>query len=148
MDFDEERDYAESLLIEALSQLWTWRKTPRFYPDCSLPQQSESGGIVHPQDRFRLDGGRPGVVCAPSTLLQLHLVSTGSGTTAAGCNIWMWRYGRNRPRMVSIVEAERIRVEPLSESRTRATETRRSEAAAAAGAAQGGGGPAGPGGAD
>ncbi len=38
--------------------------------------------------------------------------------------------------------AERIRAERLSESRTRAAETRkrRSEAAAAAGAAQGGGG--------
>jgi hypothetical protein len=57
-------------------------------------------------------------------------------------NIWMWRYGRGRPRMVSIAEAGRIRVERLSESRIRAAETRkrRSEAAAAAGAAQGGGG--------
>ena len=44
--------------------------------------------------------------------------------------------------MVSIADAERIRAERLSESRTRAAETRkrRSEAAAAAGAAQGGGG--------
>jgi hypothetical protein len=44
--------------------------------------------------------------------------------------------------MVSITEAERIRAERLSESRTRAAETRkrRSEAAAAAGAALGGGG--------
>jgi hypothetical protein len=44
--------------------------------------------------------------------------------------------------MVSINEAERIRAEWLSESRTRAAETRKrsSEAAAAAGAAQGGGG--------
>jgi hypothetical protein len=38
----------------------------------------EKRGIVQRQDRFRLAGGRrrrPGVVCAPSTLLQLHLVS-------------------------------------------------------------------------
>jgi hypothetical protein len=52
----------------------------------------------------------------------------------------MWRYGRGRPRMVSIAEAERIRAERLSESRTRAAETTRklrSEAAAAAGTAQG-----------
>ncbi len=44
--------------------------------------------------------------------------------------------------MVSIAEAERIRAERLSESRTRAAETRNrcSVAAAAAGAAQGGGG--------
>ncbi len=42
--------------------------------------------------------------------------------------------------MVSIAEAERIRAERFSESRTRAEETRkrRSVAAAAAGAAQGG----------
>ncbi len=46
------------------------------------------------------------------------------------------------PQMVSIAEVERIRAERLSESRTRAAETRkrRSVAAAAAGAAQGGGG--------
>ena len=57
-------------------------------------------------------------------------------------NIWTRRYGRGRPRMVSIAKAERIRAERLSESRTRAAETRkrRSVAAAAAGAAQGGGG--------
>ncbi len=56
-------------------------------------------------------------------------------------NIWMWRYGLGRPRMVSIAEAERISAELLNESRTRAPETRkrRSKAAAAAGAAQGGG---------
>jgi hypothetical protein len=44
--------------------------------------------------------------------------------------------------MVSIAEAERIRAERLSESRTRAAETRKrcSVAAAAAGAAQGSGG--------
>ncbi len=45
--------------------------------------------------------------------------------------IWMWRYGRCRPRMVSIAKAERIRAERLSESRIRARK-RRSEAAAAA----------------
>ena len=56
-------------------------------------------------------------------------------------NIWTWRYGRGRPQMVSIAEAERIRSERLSESRIRAAETRkrRSEAADAAGAAEGGG---------
>ena len=54
-------------------------------------------------------------------------------------NIRMWRYGRGRPRMVSIAEAEKIRAERLSESRIRAAETRKrsSEAAAAAGAADG-----------
>jgi hypothetical protein len=70
----------------------------------------------------------------------------GNGSRLYEVNIWMWRYGRGRPRMVSIAEAERIRpiirAERLSESRTRAAETRkrRSVAAAAAGAAQGGGG--------
>jgi hypothetical protein len=62
------------------------------------------------------------------------------GTLFIGTHIWMWQYGRGSPRMVSIAEAERIRREHISESRTRAGETskRRSEAAAAAGAAEGG----------
>ncbi len=62
----------------------------------------------------------------------------GKGSRLYEVNIWMWRYGR----VVSIAEADRIRTERLSESRTRAAEMRkrRSEAAAAAGAAQGGGG--------
>jgi hypothetical protein len=66
----------------------------------------------------------------------------GNGSRLYEVNIWMWRYGRGRPRMVSIADAERIRAERVCESRTRAAETRkrRSEAAAAAGAAQGGGG--------
>ena len=34
-------------------------------------------------------------------------------------NIWMWRYGRGLSRMVSIAEAERIRIERVSESRQR-----------------------------
>ncbi len=48
-------------------------------------------------------------------------------------DFWMWRYGRGRPQMVSIAEAERIRAGRLSESRTRAAETRqrRSDAAVA-----------------
>ncbi len=63
-----------------------------------------------------------------------------NGSRLYEVNIWMWRYGRGRPRMISIAEAERIRAERLSESRTRVAETRKrsSEAAAAAGAAQGG----------
>ena len=52
-------------------------------------------------------------------------------------NIWMWRYCRDHPQMVSITEAERIRRESVRESRIRAAETRKrsSEAAAAAAAA-------------
>jgi hypothetical protein len=67
----------------------------------------------------------------------------GNGSRLYELNIWMWRYGRSRPRMVSIAEAERIRSERLRESRLRAAETRkRSSEAAAAGAAdsEGGGG--------
>ena len=66
----------------------------------------------------------------------------GNGSRLYEVNIWMWRYGRGRPRMVSIAEAERIRSERVSESRIRAAETRKrhSEAAAAGGAAEGGGG--------
>ncbi len=66
----------------------------------------------------------------------------GNGNRLYEVNIWMWRCGRDHPRMVSITEAERIRRERISESRTRAGETRkrRSEAATAAGAAEGGGG--------
>ena len=30
-------------------------------------------------------------------------------------DFWMWRYGRGRPQMVSLAEAERIRAERLSE---------------------------------
>ena len=45
----------------------------------------------------------------------------------------MWRYGRGRPRVVSIAEAERVRSERVSESRIRAadseTRKRRSEEA-------------------
>ena len=66
----------------------------------------------------------------------------GNGSRLYEVNIWMWRYGRGRARMVSIVEAERIMAERLSESRIRAAETRKrcSEAAAATGGAEGGGG--------
>ncbi len=55
-------------------------------------------------------------------------------------NIWMWRYGRGRPRMVSIAEAARISRKRISERRIRAGETRKrhSEAAAAAGTAESG----------
>ncbi len=65
----------------------------------------------------------------------------GNGSRLYEGNIWMWRYGLGRSRMVSIAEAERMRSERLSESRLRAAEMRkcRSEAAAAAGAAEGGG---------
>ena len=65
----------------------------------------------------------------------------GNGSRLYEVNVWMWRYGRGRPRMVSIAEAEWIRSECLSESRIRAAETRkRSSEAAAAGAAEGDGG--------
>ena len=66
----------------------------------------------------------------------------GNGSRLYEVNFWMRRYGRGRPRMVSIAEAERMRAKQLSESRNRAAETRKrcSVAAAAAGAAQGGGG--------
>jgi hypothetical protein len=65
--------------------------------------------------------------------------------TAAGSTRWTSGCGATAgaaPRMVSIAEAERIRAERLSKSRTRAAETRKrhSEAAAATGTAQGGGG--------
>jgi hypothetical protein len=66
---------------------------------------------------------------------------TRSGSRLYEVNIWMLRYGRGRPLMVSIAEAERIRSEFISKSRTRAGETRkrRSEADAAAVAAEGSG---------
>jgi hypothetical protein len=65
----------------------------------------------------------------------------GNGSRLYEANIWMWRYGRGRPRMVSIAEAERIRSERLRESMLRAAETRkRRSETAAAGAAEGGGG--------
>ena len=75
--------------------------------------------------------------------LRRHAAGPGYGSRLYEVNIWMWRYGRGHPQMVSIAEAERIRRERISESRIRAGETRkrRSKAAAAAvGAAEGGGG--------
>jgi hypothetical protein len=42
----------------------------------------------------------------------------GHGSRHYKVNIWMWRYGRGRPQMVSIAEAERIRRECISESRS------------------------------
>jgi hypothetical protein len=66
----------------------------------------------------------------------------GNGSRISEVNIWVRRYGRGRPRMVLIAEAERIRSEHLRDSRLRAEETRkRRTEAAAAGAAEGGGGP-------
>ncbi len=49
----------------------------------------------------------------------------GKGSRLYEVNIWTWRYGRGRPRMVSIAEAERIRSERVLESRIRAAETRK-----------------------
>jgi hypothetical protein len=49
----------------------------------------------------------------------------GNGSRLYEVNIWTWRYGRGRHRMVSIAEAERIRSERVSESRIRAAETRK-----------------------
>ncbi len=42
-----------------------------------------------------------------------------NGSRLYEVNIWMWRYGRGRSRMVSIVEAERIRSERVSTGRQR-----------------------------
>ena len=50
----------------------------------------------------------------------------------------MWRYGRGRPRVVSIAEAERIRSERVSESRIRAAETRKLRSEEACSGAAGG----------
>ncbi len=67
----------------------------------------------------------------------------GNGSRLYEVNIWMWCCSRGYPQMVSIAEAERIRRERISESRTKAGETRkrRSEATTAVGTAEGGGGP-------
>ena len=66
----------------------------------------------------------------------------GNGSRLYEVNIWMWRYCRGSPRMVSIADAERIRSERVSESRTRATESsKRRREDAAAGAAASGSGP-------
>jgi hypothetical protein len=62
----------------------------------------------------------------------------GNGSRLYEVNIWMWRYGRGRPRMVSIAEAERIRSERVSESRIRAAETRKRRSEEAGSGAAGG----------
>jgi hypothetical protein len=49
----------------------------------------------------------------------------GNGSRLYEVNIWTWRYGRGRPRMVSIAEAERMGSEYVSESRIRVAETRK-----------------------
>ena len=49
----------------------------------------------------------------------------GNGSRLYEVNIWMWRYGKGQPLMVSIAEAERIRHEHISESRIRAGEPRK-----------------------
>ncbi len=92
------------------------------------------GGNSHPTIPYRFkDDQRFGHASVDTQRDQ------GNGSRLYEVNIWMWPYCRGRPRMVSIAEAERIRAERLSESRTRAAETRKrcSEAAAAAAAAQG-----------
>jgi hypothetical protein len=65
MDFYEERDYADQ---GPLIDMDMEEDAEILFDDpyCALPRRSESGGIVQPQDRFRLDEGRPGVVCLPS----------------------------------------------------------------------------------
>jgi hypothetical protein len=49
----------------------------------------------------------------------------GNGSRLYEMNIWMWRYGRGRHRMVPTAEAERIRSKRIGESRIRAGETRK-----------------------
>ncbi len=51
----------------------------------------------------------------------------GNGSRLYEVNIWTWHYGRVRPRMVFIKEAERIRSKRVSESRIRAAETRKQQ---------------------
>jgi hypothetical protein len=101
------------------------------------------GGNSHPSIPYRFkDDQRIGHASHASADTQRDRAHRGNGSRLYEVNNWMWRYGRG-PRMVSIAEAERIRAERLSESRTRATETRRRRsvpAAAAGAAAQGGGG--------
>ena len=95
------------------------------------------GGNSHPTipHSFKDDWG----LGSASTDTQLD---RGNCSRLYEVNIWMWRYGRGSPRMVSIAEAERIRKERIRESRIRAAETRKrhSKASSTAGAAQGGGG--------
>jgi hypothetical protein len=96
------------------------------------------GGNSHPTIPYHLKDDRRIVHASADTQRDRGNLN---GSRLYKVNIWMWRYSRGRPRMVSITEAERIRAAPaerLSESRIRAAKARkrRSEAAdAAAGAA-------------
>ena len=88
------------------------------------------GGNSHPTIRYHFkDDRRIGHASADTQR------DRGNSSRLYEVIIWMWRYSRGHPRMVSIAEVERIRAERLNESRTRAAETRkrRSVAAAAAG---------------
>jgi hypothetical protein len=47
-------------------------------------------------------------MCIGNTSADTQL-DRGNGSRLYEVNIWMWRYCRGRPRMMSIAEAERIR---------------------------------------
>ncbi len=78
------------------------------------------GGNIHPTipHSFK-DDWRLGSASADTQL------DWGNCSRLYKVNIWTWYYGRVRPRMVSIAEAERIRSERVSKSRIRAAETRK-----------------------
>ncbi len=73
MDFDEERDYAD----QGPNRHGHGGRHRDYIPTAPYPNHPNPVKSFNfkSQDRFRLDGGRPGVVCLPSTFLQLHLVS-------------------------------------------------------------------------
>ncbi len=71
--------------------------------------------------------------------MLVAVTDRGNGSRLYEVNIWTWHYdGRGRPRMVSIVEAERIRSERVLESRIRTGETRKWHSEQAGSGAAGG----------
>jgi hypothetical protein len=67
------------------------------------------GGNSHPTITYRFkDDRRIGHACADTQR------DRGNGNRLYKVDIWMWLYGRDRSRMASVAEAERIRAERLS----------------------------------
>ncbi len=58
--------------------------------------------------------------------------SSGTGSSLFEVNIWMWRYGREYPRKISVKDAEEMLRSRVSESRRRGAETLKRRRLAAA----------------
>jgi hypothetical protein len=123
MDQDEARDYTSDYYI---------------CPVANVLGRAPVHSVLHQLQQSTHDSKQLQGRLASWKRLRRHAAGPGQRSRLCKVNIWMWRYDRGRSRMVAITEAEWIRREHISESRTRAAETgkRHSKTAAAAGAAE------------